>query len=532
MKVERINESTEVNITRTDILEFPNGGDNIVLNVEYKDGKLIAGNATNAGIIPEFEIEYDKDFDFDWNLDVLYNVIVKEHPEYLEMREMKGMEEMKETYREPVDQRAADELALYIDNDGQIYRNHTIPVVKNLARKKARGIYDKDLAIKAFEYVAKAGADKYKKAFGDTFNPATRHEAAKQLLDRYMEMIDDYVEHPEDLKESIIDKNNVGDQVMVDINKPGFLSKMEELRKNGYKRLWSGDGKVCFAKPKKMEKSIGLKEEVSNDAQLVAEKMIRAFDKMNKITMDDFDEQFALAIRSILGIDNVWDMSYDDTIKTDTGNTTISDFESDVRGILSYNGYTTELEGDNEGGLKRESLKEDYSETDIRRAIFKVHDIMEDTYTSVLADIVSRALDSDVEDVYDAVVTAVDEGLIYYNDEWAVIEHYTSPKDINDNTYSEAIENLIDDAVKVVEFIKKNNIDESLDKDIMVNQELNAPKESVESQCPAYAGAMKEMSKAQDKREKKVETDIKNVTNKDFSIENVEKYELDESLFN
>ena len=93
MKVERINESTEVNITRTDVLEFPNGGDNIVLNVEYKDGKLIAGNATNAGIIPEFEIEYDKDFDFDWNLDVLYNVIVKEHPEYLEM---KGMKEMKE----------------------------------------------------------------------------------------------------------------------------------------------------------------------------------------------------------------------------------------------------------------------------------------------------------------------------------------------------------------------------------------------------------------------------------------------------
>ena len=39
MKVERINESTEVNITRTDVLEFPNGGDNIVLNVEYKDGK-------------------------------------------------------------------------------------------------------------------------------------------------------------------------------------------------------------------------------------------------------------------------------------------------------------------------------------------------------------------------------------------------------------------------------------------------------------------------------------------------------------
>lgn len=421
MKVERINESNEVEITRTDVLEFPNGGSPITLNVKYKDGKLVTSSKTNKENIPEFEIEYDKDFDFDWNLDVLYNVILKEHPEYLEMKEM---------------------------------------------------------------------------------------------------------------KESIIDKNNVEDQVMVDINKPGFLSKMEELRKNGYKRLWSGDGKVCFAKPKKMEKSIGLKEEVSNDASLVAEKMKRAFDKMNKITMDDFDEQFALAIRSILGIDNVWDMSYDDTIKTDTGAITVGDFEADVRGILSFSGYTTEFEGDNEGGLKRESLKEDYSETNIRRAVFKVHGVMEDAYTNVLANIISRALDSGIEDTYTAVVDAVDNGLIYYNDEWAVIEHYTSPKYINDNTYSEAVGNLIDDAVKVVEFIKKNDIDESIGKDIMVNQELNAPKESVESQCPAYAGAMKEMSKAQDKREKKVETDIKNVTNKDFNIEDVEKYELDESLFN
>lgn len=424
MKVERINESNEVEITRTDVLEFPNGGSPITLNVKYKDGKLVTSSKTNKENIPEFEIEYDKDFDFDWNLDVLYNVILKEHPEYLEMKEMKEM------------------------------------------------------------------------------------------------------------KESIIDKNNVEDQVMVDINKPGFLSKMEELRKNGYKRLWSGDGKVCFAKPKKMEKSIGLKEEVSNDASLVAEKMKRAFDKMNKITMDDFDEQFALAIRSILGIDNVWDMSYDDTIKTDTGAITVGDFEADVRGILSFSGYTTEFEGDNEGGLKRESLKEDYSETNIRRAVFKVHGVMEDAYTNVLANIISRALDSGIEDTYTAVVDAVDNGLIYYNDEWAVIEHYTSPKYINDNTYSEAVGNLIDDAVKVVEFIKKNDIDESIGKDIMVNQELNAPKESVESQCPAYAGAMKEMSKAQDKREKKVETDIKNVTNKDFNIEDVEKYELDESLFN
>ena len=424
--------------TGSNILEFPNGGDNIVLNVEYKDGKLIAGSATNAGIIPEFEIEYDKDFDLDWNLNVLYNVIVEEHPEYLEM---KGMKE-------------------------------SIKTRKSVRVKEAQ---------------------------------------------------------------------NVEDQVIVDIRKPGYLLKMDELRKQGYKRLWSGDGKICFAKPKELKENRTLTEEVSSEAYEVANKMKIAFDKMDKVTWDDFDEQFALAIRDTFGIDNIWEQEDEFKLDTDTGKIDINDFENDIRGILGMNGYETELEGENEGGLKRitenKSLKEDYSDSDIRRAIFRVHDIMEDTYTQVVADITSRALyNNPEEDVYEAVNEAIDEGLIYYNDEWAVIEHYTTPKYIDSDTYGNAIQQLSEDVIEVVNYLLENgdSLTESTTTDILKNQSQNIEKPTTtgEAQSPAYADAARELDKAKEIKDKKVGADLDNVLNKKFDLGKAKKLTLDESLFN
>lgn len=321
---------------RSNILEFPNGGDNVVLNVEYKDGKLIAGSATNAGIIPEFEIEYDKDFNLDWNLNVLHDVIVEEHPEYLEM---KGMRE-------------------------------SIKTRKSVRVKEAQ---------------------------------------------------------------------NVEDQVIVDIRKPGYLSKMDELRKQGYKRLWSGEGKICFAKPKELKEN--------------------------------------------------------------------------------------------------RTFKEDYSDSDIRRAIFRVHDVMEDTYTQVVADITSRALDNNPEeDVYEAVAQAIDDGLIMYNDQWAVIEHFTLPAAIDESTYYEVMQRLSEDVVRVVNYLLENgdSLTESTTTDILKNQSQNIekPTSTGEEQSPAYADAARELDKAKEIKDKKVGADLDNVLNKKFDLGKAKKLTLDESLFN
>lgn len=76
----------------------------------------------------------------------------------------------------------AHELELYVDNDADLHRQMTTPIHKNLATKAAKGQYDHDLAVNAFERLAEAGAKKYAKEFGGTWNrlfpPAVRREFA------------------------------------------------------------------------------------------------------------------------------------------------------------------------------------------------------------------------------------------------------------------------------------------------------------------------------------------------------------------
>lgn len=62
------------------VIEFECGK---YFTVERNGDKLIAGSATNTGIIPEFEIEYDENKSEDENLQDLYDKIVEEHPEFL-----------------------------------------------------------------------------------------------------------------------------------------------------------------------------------------------------------------------------------------------------------------------------------------------------------------------------------------------------------------------------------------------------------------------------------------------------------------
>ena len=162
---------------------------------------------------------------------------------------------------------------------------------------------------------------------------------------------------------------------------------------------------------------------------------------------------------------------------------------------------------------------------------------MEDTYTQVVADITSRALDNDPEeDVYEAVNQAIDEGLIYYNDEWAVIEHYTTPKYIDSDTYINAIQQLSEDVIEVVNYLLENgdSLTESTTTDILKNQSQNIEKPTTtgEAQSPAYADAARELDKAKEIKDKKVGADLDNVLNKKFDLGKAKKLTLDESLFN
>jgi hypothetical protein len=83
---------------------------------------------------------------------------------------------------------AATELRLFIDNDGDLYRQQTTSILKNLATKKARGEYKHDLAVKLFGYLVESGAKKYAREFGcagqqwhKMFDVPTRKAVAEAL---------------------------------------------------------------------------------------------------------------------------------------------------------------------------------------------------------------------------------------------------------------------------------------------------------------------------------------------------------------
>ncbi len=165
-------------------------------------------------------------------------------------------ESLDEAHRESADEDEVRELTLYAENDSDTYHRMTMPTIKNLARKMKAGKFDKDLAVKAFLYVAEYAAKKYKKEFdGDDgvfykFNPATREEVAKNLLDGSMEHIEGIAngEYNEAL--------DVSDRVIIDTKEDGFLTKKHDLMKDGYKVIGTGDGKIIMAKPKKMDEAI------------------------------------------------------------------------------------------------------------------------------------------------------------------------------------------------------------------------------------------------------------------------------------
>lgn len=75
---EDVEEENPLKDIRGNIMEFPNGE---YVYVEYADGKLYAGSATNTGIIHEHEMDYDKDFDVDKNLQDFFDKIIEENPE-------------------------------------------------------------------------------------------------------------------------------------------------------------------------------------------------------------------------------------------------------------------------------------------------------------------------------------------------------------------------------------------------------------------------------------------------------------------
>ncbi len=91
-----------------------------------------------------------------------------------------------------LDEVSAKGLYLWIENDGDLYRQQYTPINKNLTAKKARGIYDHDKAAKLFTYLVENGAKRYNKENGDGkltipdyFPKKLRDAVAEELRDKF-----------------------------------------------------------------------------------------------------------------------------------------------------------------------------------------------------------------------------------------------------------------------------------------------------------------------------------------------------------
>lgn len=115
----------------------------------------------------------------------------------------------------------AVELALFIENDGQIYRSQTLPIIKNLQRKIAKGTYNPTLALKLWRHLADRGAHDYFKQHGSPhtttwfqmFSTRDRADAAKLLADTYQEHVaEPMTKNPKQLLHGYF-LYNVGDRI-------------------------------------------------------------------------------------------------------------------------------------------------------------------------------------------------------------------------------------------------------------------------------------------------------------------------------
>lgn len=83
------------------------------------------------------------------------------------------------------------ELELYAMSDFIIYTYHIKPVIANLHSKYVKGNFDGAKGIIAFYHVATAASNQYQKEFGYKFSVTERWTAAYNLLQNYMEDIEE-----------------------------------------------------------------------------------------------------------------------------------------------------------------------------------------------------------------------------------------------------------------------------------------------------------------------------------------------------
>jgi hypothetical protein len=119
---------------------------------------------------------------------LLYNT-VRNKENNKRRKEVKNMKRTKNMIYKASDE--ARELFLYATNSGVLYDRQIKPSIENLRKKARKGTFDKDKAADLFYYVATSASAMYDKDFGFSFSVQQRFTAAVDMVDFYIDEIEE-----------------------------------------------------------------------------------------------------------------------------------------------------------------------------------------------------------------------------------------------------------------------------------------------------------------------------------------------------
>ena len=135
----------------------------------------------------KFDDRKDKDIDNDGDVDSTDKYLHKRRKAISKaLNEKEPKKKINASHCEEVelDENISDdarELINYAENDGQLYRQSAVPIMKNLTKKYKKDIYDSNMAQRLWKYHADRAAKKYAKENGGTFSVSVRKEVAQQM---------------------------------------------------------------------------------------------------------------------------------------------------------------------------------------------------------------------------------------------------------------------------------------------------------------------------------------------------------------
>ena len=191
--------------------------------------------------------------------------------------------------KDPEEQKAlADELELLATNDGDLYRQQYMPIIKNLMRKRAKGTYDHDLAVKLWRYLIDNVAKKEAGPMARTKFPGMiRNLAAKSIADMEQDKMDNGEYDDVNLKIGASEAVLPEDSHMKDMKPTKFIEPQHDVSLYAEEMMTGGMDKEGVIQQIRqfLKKEMGTKD--FQKCRDVDDKIMSAMSNKDDFTMED-----------------------------------------------------------------------------------------------------------------------------------------------------------------------------------------------------------------------------------------------------